>query len=136
MVSILDFFTATESAGMAVVYTLIVEMCIHRELKFKNIPKILRDTTEMVGMLFLILVIAVSLNKFMTYEQIPQALVETLSQIISSPIEFLIGVNILFNIYWVLDGYYECHSCLSSYTHSPSCSLRNPPHSLWYYYDC
>ena len=89
------FFTATESAGVAVVYAFIVEVFIHRELKFKNIPKLLGDTAEMMGMLFLILVIAVSLNKFMTYEQIPQNLVETLSQIISTPMEFLIGVNIL-----------------------------------------
>lgn len=89
------FFTATESASIAVIYALIVEMFIHRDLKGKDIPKLLGDTAEMLGILFLILVIAVSLNKFMTYEQIPQALVESLSQIISSRVGFLIGVNIL-----------------------------------------
>jgi C4-dicarboxylate transporter DctM subunit len=49
----------------------------------------------MLGTLFLILVIAVSLNKFMTFQDIPQQLVDQLSGMISSPIGFLIGVNIL-----------------------------------------
>jgi C4-dicarboxylate transporter DctM subunit len=89
------FFTATESAAVAVLYALIIEFIFHRELKLNKLPDILLETAEMVGMLFLILVLAVSLNKFMTYEDIPQNLVETMSAMISSKIAFLIGVNIL-----------------------------------------
>jgi C4-dicarboxylate transporter DctM subunit len=88
-------FTATESAAMAVVYALFVEIFIHRELKISKLPKIMLDTTEMLGTLFIILVLAVSLNKFLTYQEVPQNLVEMLSGMISSKISFLIGVNIL-----------------------------------------
>lgn len=89
------FFTATESAGIAVVYAFIVEAFIHRELKLKMLPKIFSDTSEMLGTIFIILVLAVSLNKFMTYEQIPQMLVDSMSSFVSGKISFLIGVNIM-----------------------------------------
>lgn len=89
------FFTATESAAIAVLYAFIVEIIIHRGMKLKQIPAVAVDTAQMLGTLFLILILAVSLNKFMTYEQIPQNLVNYMSSMISSKVTFLIGVNIL-----------------------------------------
>lgn len=89
------FFTATESAAIAVLYAIIVEVLVHRELPLKKIPVVLSESAEMLGTLFLILLLAVSLNKFMTEEQLPQHLVETMSTLISSKVTFLIGVNIL-----------------------------------------
>lgn len=88
-------FTATESAAIAVVYALFVEFVIHRQLSIKEIPKLLEETSGLLGTLFLILILAVSFNKFMTYEEIPQNLVTLMSEMISSKITFLIGVNIL-----------------------------------------
>jgi len=49
----------------------------------------------MLGTIFIILVLAVSLNKFMTYEQIPQMLVDSMSSFVTGKISFLIGVNIM-----------------------------------------
>ncbi len=89
------WFTATESAAIAVIYAVLVEVLIHRELSLKKLPAIFSESAEMLGTLFLILLLAVSLNKFMTEEQIPQALVEKMSALISSKVGFLIGVNIL-----------------------------------------
>lgn len=53
------------------------------------------ESAEMLGILFLILILAVSLNKFMIENEIPQNLVAKMSELISSPVTFLIGVNIL-----------------------------------------
>lgn len=89
------FFTATESAAIAVVYALLVELLVHRELKIFKVPTILVESAEMLGSLLLILLLAVSLNKFLTIEQVPQGMVDMMSGMISSPIAFLIGVNIL-----------------------------------------
>jgi C4-dicarboxylate transporter DctM subunit len=89
------FFTATESAAVAVVYALIVELFIHRELNLRKLLPVFGETAEMLGMLFLILILAVSLNKFMTFEQLPQQMVEWMASMISSKIGFLISVNIL-----------------------------------------
>lgn len=89
------FFTATESAAVAVVYALIVELLIHRELNLKKLLPVFGETAEMLGMLFLILILAVSLNKFMTFEQLPQQMVEWMASMITSKVGFLISVNIL-----------------------------------------
>jgi len=89
------FFTATESAAIAVFYAIIVEVLVHRELPIKKIPAILTESAEMLGALFLILLLASSLNQYMTDEQIPQRMVETMSALISNKLAFLIGVNIL-----------------------------------------
>lgn len=88
-------FTATESAAIAVVYALAVEFFVHRQLKIKELPRLLEETAGLLGTLFLILILAVSFNKFMTYEGIPQALVDFMSANIDSKITFLIGVNLL-----------------------------------------
>jgi len=89
------FFTATESAAVAVLYALIVELLIHREMDLKKFPSVFIETAELLGILFLILILAVSLNKFMTYEDIPQNLVDMVSGLISSKVTFLIFINIL-----------------------------------------
>jgi C4-dicarboxylate transporter DctM subunit len=89
------FFTATESAAVAVVYAFIVEVFIHREVGIKKLFPVFAETAEMLGMLFLILILAVSLNKFMTLEEIPQDLVVWMSSMISTKLGFLIAVNIL-----------------------------------------
>jgi C4-dicarboxylate transporter DctM subunit len=89
------FFTATESAAIAVFYAIMVEVFIHRELEFKKIPNIMAESAEMLGILFLILILAVSLNKFMIENEIPQNLVAKMKELVTSPITFLIGVNIL-----------------------------------------
>ncbi len=89
------FFTATESAAVAVLYAVVVEFLIHRELRFSEFLAVFRETAEMLGMLFLILILAVSLNKFMTFEQIPQQMVDWMSGLISSKITFLLAVNLL-----------------------------------------
>jgi C4-dicarboxylate transporter DctM subunit len=89
------FFTATESAAVAVVYAVIVELFIHREVSMKKLIPVFSETAEMLGMLFLILILAVSLNKFMTIEELPQQMVNLMSSMISSKFGFLIAVNIL-----------------------------------------
>ncbi len=89
------FVTATESAAVAVVYAFIVEIFIHREIKFSSIKTVFVETAEMLGMLFLILILAVSLNKFMTLEEIPQSLVTLMSDMISTKLGFLLAVNVL-----------------------------------------
>lgn len=88
-------FSATESAAVAAAYALLVELLIHRELKVKDLPKTLADTATTLGALFLILVLAVSLNKFMTFQEIPQKMVEFFAGAISSKVAFLLGVNVL-----------------------------------------
>ena len=87
-------FTATESAAVAVVYALFVELFIHRELKLAHSHEVITDTTRLLGSLFPVLMFAVSLNTFLTYEQAPMAAVNWFSEHVSNQQGFLLGSNL------------------------------------------
>ena len=87
------YFTATESAAVAVVYAIIVETFIHKEMKWGVLFEVISETTKLLGSLFPVLMIALSLNVFLTYEEVPQNLVSWLSQRIDNPITALLAIN-------------------------------------------
>ena len=88
------YFTATESAAVAVVYAIIIETFIHKEMKWGVLFEVISETTKLLGSLFPVLMIALSLNVFLTYEEVPQNLVSWLSQRIDNPITALLAINL------------------------------------------
>ena len=88
------YFTATESAAVAVVYSIIVETFIHKEMKWEVLFEVIAETTKLLGSLFPVLMIALSLNVFLTYEEVPQSLVAWMSQRIDNPTTALLGINL------------------------------------------
>ncbi len=88
------YFTATESAAVAVVYAFVVEVFVHREMGFKAVYATVGETTKLLGSLFPVLMMALSLNVFLTYEQVPEHLVAWLSERINDRTSFLIGMNL------------------------------------------
>ena len=87
-------FTVNEAAAVAVVYALFVEMVINRELEWKKLPGVFWDSAVMMGSLFLILVIAISLNRFFVFEQIPDRATAWMMATVDSKIMFLLVVNL------------------------------------------
>jgi C4-dicarboxylate transporter DctM subunit len=87
-------FTVTEAAAVSVVYALVVELFIHRELKVRDLAKVFTDSSVMMGSLFLILVIAISLNRFFVFEEIPEAATAWMLSHVDSPFTFLLMVNL------------------------------------------
>lgn len=94
------WFTATESAAIAVVYGLFVEIVIHREMRFKQLIEVITTTTRLMGSLFPVLMMAFALNKFLTYEQVPDMAVQWLLANIDS----LPGFILLMNAFLLLVG--------------------------------
>jgi len=87
-------FTVTEAAAVAVVYALAVELLLHRELKLRDLPGVVGESAVMMGSLFLILVIAMSLNRFFVFQQVPEAATAWMLARVDSQLGFLIMVNI------------------------------------------
>ncbi len=87
-------FTVTEAAAVAVVYALAVELLFHRELRLKDLPKVLTDSGVMMGSLFLIIVLAMAFNKFLAERYIPQQAAEWLGAHVHSQWQFIILVNV------------------------------------------
>lgn len=87
-------FTVTEAAAVAVVYALFIELVITRELSLRQLPKIFADSAVMMGSLFLILILAISLNRFLVFEEIPDQATAWMLARVSTPLGFLIMVNL------------------------------------------
>jgi C4-dicarboxylate transporter DctM subunit len=87
-------FDVTEAAAVAVVYSLFVELVLHREMKLKALPKIISDSGVMMGGLFLIIVLALAFNKFLAEQMIPQDAAQWLSAHVDTKWQFLILCNL------------------------------------------
>ena len=56
--------------------------------------EVISETTKLLGSLFPVLMIALSLNVFLTYEEVPQNLVAWMSQRINDPTTALLSINL------------------------------------------
>ncbi|MFL5521953.1 MAG: TRAP transporter large permease [Gemmatimonadales bacterium] len=88
-------FTPTEAAAMSAVYAFIVAVFIYKDLKLKQVPKVLLDSANMSAMLLYIITNAVLFSFLMTTEQIPQAMAAWMLEKGLGVIVFLLFVNVL-----------------------------------------
>lgn len=91
-------FTATEAAAVAVVYGFIVAVFYYKELKLRDIPKILVDSAVTTGFVGLLLGLASVFGWVLTTEQAPLRLANLIMSLSGSQWVFLLLVNILFLI--------------------------------------
>lgn len=88
-------FTPTEGAAVAAVYAFIIAVFVYRDLKFRDIPKVLIDSGRVTIMLMFIIINAMLFGHVLTTEQIPQNIAEAIMSAGMQPWMFLIVVNIL-----------------------------------------
>ena len=89
------YFSATEAAAVALVYALFVEVFIHREMRLLDFYGTAVETAKLLGMLFPIVAVALSIKTILTIEEIPDALALFITEATSNPIMFLLAVNIV-----------------------------------------
>lgn len=88
-------FTATESGAVALLYAVIIEATVHRELKPAEFYKVYVEAIKLVGALFPLIAVALSLNLVLTENRIPMQMVSLLQDWFNGPVSFIIAVNIL-----------------------------------------
>src|SRR6202158_1899527 len=88
-------FTATEAAAMAAVYSFIVSVFIYKELKMKQVPRVLLNSANMSAMLLYIVTNAVLFSFVLSNENIPSALADWITAQDLGWVGFLLLVNIL-----------------------------------------
>ncbi|KIL37366.1 C4-dicarboxylate ABC transporter permease [Cohnella kolymensis] len=96
-------FTATESAAIACAIAAIAGFFIYKELKISYFPKILVNTAISTAAVTLLIAMATLFGWVLTFEQIPQHIVEWMASITDSPWVFLLLINIflLINGIWM-----------------------------------
>lgn len=67
---ITGFFTATEAAAVASLYTLLISMFYYKTLKVSDLPQILRDTLALSSLSLFALAAASALGELMSYYQL------------------------------------------------------------------
>jgi len=88
-------FTPTEAAAVAAVYGIFVGLFIYKELKFKDFPKIIFQAVIGTTMIMFLVGAANVFGWLLTNLQVPHKLGEFVVSITSSPIMFLMAMNIL-----------------------------------------
>ena len=88
------FIAVSEAAALSVLYVLCVEMLVHREIKPRHLPGIVRDTMILVGGIFVIIAAATAYTSYLVDAQIPAQLLEWIRGSIDSKLLFLILLNL------------------------------------------
>lgn len=84
------FFAVSEAAAVTALYVLIIEVLIHREIKLRDLPGIMRNSMVLVGGILIILGVSLASTNYMISAGVPQMLLEFVSSIVSSPTSFLL----------------------------------------------
>jgi C4-dicarboxylate transporter DctM subunit len=88
-------FTANEAAVVASVYAFIVELFIHKSIKFMDVKKITVNSAVTSATLLIIVAGATCFGRLLTLEDIPGKITEAVLSAIQSPVIFLMAMNIL-----------------------------------------
>ncbi len=92
------YFTPTEAAAVSVVYAILVEMVVFRELSFAQLVDITEKAAISTAIIFILLAMGGVLSFFVTLAQVPTHISEFLTAIDAGPITFLLVVNVCFLI--------------------------------------
>lgn len=89
------YFSPTKSAAVALAYAVLIELFVHKELRLSDLRDVAIETAIMMGTIFPVLAIALSVNLLLTAHQAPAVLAEWIGGFITSKVTFLLAVNVL-----------------------------------------
>ena len=83
-----------EVAALTVIYVCIVEICIHRSISVKTLPRLVKESMLLVGAILIILGIALGLTGYLNTLEVPMIVLDWIQSITENRIITLIGLNI------------------------------------------
>lgn len=88
-------FTATESGVIAVLYALIISLFVYREIKIKDLWSILMNTAKTSSTIIFLIGFASLFIWFLSFNQIPNQLIDLMGPVAQNPILLLLVINII-----------------------------------------
>jgi C4-dicarboxylate transporter DctM subunit len=88
-------FTPTEAAAMSAVYAFVIAVFVYKDLKLSDVPRVLLSSANLSAMLLYIITNAILFSFLLTYENIPQALAQWITDQGLGWISFLLVVNVM-----------------------------------------
>ena len=89
------FVAISEAAVITVVYVLIAEVVLYREISWRDLPGVIRESMVMVGSIILILGVALAFTNYLVDAEVPQQLFVFMQEHVTNPLTFLILLNLL-----------------------------------------
>ena len=86
--------TLDEAAALTAIYACIVEVGIHRSISLRVLPRIVKESTLLVGAILIILGIALGLTNYLITLDVPTTVLDWIQSTTESRIITLIGLNI------------------------------------------
>lgn len=88
-------FTATEASAIAVVYTFVLSVLIYREVKWRDLPRLILESVVTTSIVLLLIGFSVGMSWAMTNADIPYMISDALMGISENPIVILLLINIV-----------------------------------------
>ena len=88
-------FAVSEAAAVTAAYVFIAEVMLYREIPWRQLPRIVRDSMMMVGGILLILGAALAFTNYLVDAEVPQQLFEWIQRFVTTKWMFLLLLNVL-----------------------------------------
>ena len=88
-------FTATESAAVAVAYTLFLAMVVYKSIKPADLPGILRDACETTAVIMFLIAASAVMSFVLSFTGLPNAIGEALLSVSDNKYVILLLINLL-----------------------------------------
>jgi C4-dicarboxylate transporter, DctM subunit len=83
-----------EAAAFTALYVLVIELFVYRELRLRDVPRVIRRCVTLVGAILIIMATAIGFTSYLIQASIPQLVMESMQTLISSKWTFLLLLNV------------------------------------------
>lgn len=87
------FFAVSEAAAVTALYVLVTQVLVYREIKIRELPRIMREAMMMVGSVLLIVGVAMSFTNWLIDAEVPTRLFDLVRAHIHSKYVFLLSLT-------------------------------------------
>lgn len=92
---ILGWFTPTEASAVAVLYTFVLAVLVYREVKWRDLPRIVTDSAATTAVILLLIGASMGLSWVMSSANLPQAVTSLLLGLTENKLLLLLLINLL-----------------------------------------
>ena len=102
---LMGYFTPTEAAAIAVLYSFILSVVVYRQVSMRHVPEILKQTGITTAIVMLLIGASSGMSWIMTMANIPQTVSSALLNLSENPIVILLTINLLLLFVGTCFGY-------------------------------
>lgn len=88
------YFAVSEAAAVTALYVVVVELVVLREVAWREVPRIIRESMVLVGAILVVLGMSLASTSYMIDVGVPQRLFEAVGNFVEGPYAFMLALLI------------------------------------------